>query len=245
MFDEKITTPLSKNKRLVSKSSAKSLGLNPKKSGGNKMKATKADMTKKEAIDCIDEFKKNTGENMKICYDLFIRKGYLALGYESFKECVAVELTDIVKYDYALKLKNAGEVHVVVAPNLPMGTFSEGVLRPLHKYPDEVKKEIWGIATEENEDIEDITGNTLIEIIEDEGFSTAPESKKKGQATEIKISSKLRSRIRSETLEAIKELSIKAGSNPVSKKYFDQALKIIFDDVRAYISGKYEKLYPE
>jgi len=97
-------------------------------------------MTKTEARDAIKTIKKNLCSLMEICHQLDTRKGYRALGYSSFKECVARELADVVDYEYAIKLKNSGRVHMCVCPEIPMGEVSDGVFRPLHRFSDAMRK---------------------------------------------------------------------------------------------------------
>jgi len=94
------------------------------------------DMTKTEARNAINTIKNSKCSLMKTCYELEIRKGYLALAYDSFKECIEIELVGVIKYDYAIKMKNAGQVHMSVCPEIPMGEVSEGVLRPLYRLDD-------------------------------------------------------------------------------------------------------------
>ena len=106
-----------------------------------------SEMSRHEAGIAIFKIKNNVSSIMQMCYELDARKGYKALGYNSFKECVMKELAGIINYDYAFKMKNAGYVHRVVCPDLVMGSIPEGTLRLLHPLKsDEDKKEVWEAA---------------------------------------------------------------------------------------------------
>ncbi len=107
------------------------------------------DMDFAEALQAIIQLQDNTYSSMQLCYGLSSRKGYKALGYDDFKTCIEEKLKGYINYDYALKMKNAGEVHLVVCPELSMGEVPESVLRPMHKLSDEVKKEVWEKAYNE------------------------------------------------------------------------------------------------
>jgi len=196
------------------------------------------------------------------CYELETRKGYLALGYTSFKECVANELVGVVEYDYAIKLKNAGEVHMCVCPEIPMGQISEGVLRPLHRLTDAKRKEVRDIVVKTYGDFRKVKGPMLTEIIESHDL-VAPakdgksETKAKTQTSivangpkdvldpKIIINTKLQKKMRITVLDLLKENTTGNKHHSVSKKSFEAALNTMLDDLFEFLYGHYENIYGE
>lgn len=112
------------------------------------------DLDKHEAMGIVLAIGKTKTINMKLCYLLSAKKGYKALGYKDFKECIMKELRGTISYDYAHKLKNAGEVHMVVCPELPMGEVPEGVLRELHGLEEQEMKDVWQKAIDSNDELD-------------------------------------------------------------------------------------------
>lgn len=197
-------------------------------------------MSKQEARAAIEKLKDNVHSVMKICYELAERKGYEALGYKTFKECVTNELKDIVKYDYAHKLKQAGVVHMIVCPDKPMGEIPEGVLRPLHKLTDDEKKLVWGRVSDENTEV---TSETILKAIESEVLSKkATKSKRQNH---VDFPAELKNSLRQNALTLLKEYNQGSSAQTVSKKQFDEALKTLMKNIHKHLLGQYEILYPD
>jgi len=80
------------------------------------------------------------------------RKGWKALGYESFKEYGERELG--YQENYIHKLVNAAEISLQIGfdRDCTMVQPAERQLRPLSQVPEEVRKEIWEEATRKAEE---------------------------------------------------------------------------------------------
>jgi hypothetical protein len=194
-----------------------------------------------EAQEAIKSLKKNGKSQMGICYALAVRKGFEVLGHKSFKECLEKRNVGI-GYDYAHKLKTAGEIHMVVCPKIPMGTISEGVLRPLHKYSDDDKKLIWKRAVIKCEKkSRKVTKKIIEEIIKTGEFEK--ESTRTKAPIDIEISQALTSALQKSACDLIKNHNLIKGKVPVTKPNFNKALGLLFNEVRSYVSDRYEKLH--
>ena len=81
------------------------------------------------------------------------RKGWKALGYESFKEYGEKELG--YKEAHIYRIVDAAEISLQIghSPDSPMGESppSERQLRPLKSVPEEIRKQIWDEATKKAE----------------------------------------------------------------------------------------------
>lgn len=220
------------------------------------------DMTETEARNAIKTLKGNICSLMQICYQLETRKGYVALGYTSFKECVANELVGVVEYDYAIKLKNAGQVHMSVCPEIPMGEVSEGVLRKLYRLTDAKRKSVRNTAVKKFGDFRKVTEPMLKSIIESKGFAEPAKDGKSKTTTTTKTSivandpkhildpkiilkAGLQKEMRLTVLELLKKNTNGNKFYPASKEYFEEALSAILDDLFDFLCGHYESLYPE
>jgi hypothetical protein len=228
--------------------------IQPRKAGGID------NMTKMEARDAIKTIKQNVGSLIELCYLLDRRKGYAALDYASFKECVAKELVGVVEYDYAIKLKNAGQVHACVCPEIPMGEVSEGIFRPLYRLPDATKRKVWNIAINKSGDYKKVTGAILKEIIKSKGLA-APAKDAKSETTaktsitsngqkdaidsKIIINKKLQKQMRLSLLKLLKQDNIENENRPASKENFEAALNIILDDLFNFLFRHYDEIYRE
>ncbi|HEY8036164.1 MAG TPA: hypothetical protein VIF37_11335 [Methylobacter sp.] len=198
-------------------------------------------MSKQEAYAAIEKLKDNIHSVMEICYVLAERKGYEALGYKTFKECVITELRDTVKYDYAHKLKQAGVVHMIVCPDKPMGEIPEGVLRPLHKLTEDEMKLVWERVSDENTEV---TSEAILNAIELEGLSK--KARKPKRQNHIDFPSELQNSLMQNALTLLKEYNQSSGSSPtVSKKRFDEALKSLMKNIHKHLLAQYEVLYPD
>lgn len=213
-----------------------------------KYKTTK--MTRLEAQDCIGKIKSKINSIMRLCYELATRKGYEVLGYKDFKECVMKELAGVIGYDYAHKMKNAGEVHVVVCPKLPMGTVPESVLRPMHRLSDDEMKEVWDSTVKEDVDGAPIipTANDITSTIKAIGFADDIIDVKdlKRSLRDIEFSPKLKKHFKEDIEDLIEEYIKKSSitpTPPVSKEHFEKTVRILLNALRTTILGEYEKLY--
>jgi hypothetical protein len=57
-------------------------------------------MVEKEARDCVDRINENMNDVRSLVYDLYVREGWSALGYESWRECVTKEFQQNERYLY-------------------------------------------------------------------------------------------------------------------------------------------------
>jgi len=214
-------------------------------------------MTKAEAKNAIKTIKANASSLMEKCYDFATREGYLVLGYTTFKECITNELATVISYDYAHKMKNAGEVHMIVSPDTPIGSIAESVLRPLHRLPDDQKKVVWDQTVQECGDITKVTADIAKNVIKSMGLekpATSRQSKaesKKQAENGLKNDSpsgvipdpQLQERLQQSTLEIIKQFIIDNGSQYDSKENFEAALQFTVDNLFNFLAEQYDSLY--
>jgi hypothetical protein len=116
-------------------------------------------MTAAEARERVDQIKSQFGEIRKLVLDLFERKGWEALGYGSWRECVITEFTESQAHLYRLldaakiekDLSQGVENQNAISPNGETAPIPEGVLRPLSKLKEpEKRRTAWKKATENN-----------------------------------------------------------------------------------------------
>jgi len=197
-------------------------------------------MSKDEALDLIKTFRKSSKSLMNTCYQFAVRKGFEVLGYKSFKE--GIEKKNLgIEYPYAHRLKTAGEIHMIVCPDIPIGNIAEGVLRVLQPYSDEDKKQIWNKAIKKCSDVKKIKKPILENIIAEGGFEKKSVKK---NVVNHEISPKLVKELKKVSFDLIKEHSTtKKGEKPVSKSHFNKTLHLIFNEVRNDISERYATLY--
>jgi len=210
-----------------------------------------SEMSRHEAGIAIFKIKNNVSSIMQMCYELDARKGYKALGYNSFKKCVMKELAGIINYDYAFKMKNAGYVHRVVCPDLVMGSIPEGTLRLLHPLKsDEDKKEVWeaaaansgidGIMVDRGDIMREINGRGLLTRI-----AETKELKKILVFTIYEFSPELTSKLDEVALELFEEFTKQSSfvtEAPLNKDHFDKALKELLRRLRIFILDKYPEM---
>jgi hypothetical protein len=217
-------------------------------------------MTQAEAREAINEIKTSTAFLMKICYYFAHREGYKVLGYSSFKDCINEELTGVINYDYAHKMKNAGKIHLIVSPDTPMGSIGESVLRTLYKLPDDEKKMVWDQAVQKFGDAEKVTATTTKEVIRELGLEKPtklrtrqadPENQQPmsddglngNPPSQAILDPELQERLRQSAFEIIQRYIVKNGVQPDSKENFEEALKITASNILNFLSGKYKNLY--
>ncbi|MCG8351024.1 MAG: phage N-6-adenine-methyltransferase [Chloroflexales bacterium] len=99
-------------------------------------------MTSDEARQCIDAINHHMASARALVHDLYTRKGWKALGYDSWRACVVAEFPQGENYLY--RLLNAAEVedHLL----LPMGKIPERHLRPLTPLTPDQQREVWAEA---------------------------------------------------------------------------------------------------
>lgn len=200
-----------------------------------------------EAHQAIMQLQDNTYSMMQLCYELSSRKGYEALGYDDFKTCITEKLKGYIKYDYAHKMKNAGEVHVVVCPELPMGEIPESVLRPMHKLSDEVKKEVWDKAY--NERGEKTSATVVINAIKEvQGLKVnLYDSEINQRLYNFDLSTELDEKLNEVGMALIKEFFKKCPpldlytDTTISKGHFEKTVKFVLKVLGYRIVDQYEK----
>lgn len=116
-------------------------------------------MTLTEAYALLDEaretdrlIKRHINTTRYLLLDMRDRKGWKALGYESFKEYGEQSLG--YEKAYLTRLADAGEISLQLGydPELPIGNPPpESQLRPLKSVPEDVRKQIWDEATKKAE----------------------------------------------------------------------------------------------
>ena len=73
------------------------------------------------------------------------RKGWKALGYESFKEYGEKELGFVERHLY--RLVDAAEIGIQIGTDQLVSQPPESQLRPLTQVPEDLRKQIWDEAT--------------------------------------------------------------------------------------------------
>lgn len=205
-------------------------------------------MTKKEALEIVIKIQNNVRSVMSLCYELSVREGYKALGHNTFKECVMKDLAGVINYDYAHKMKNAGEVHRVVCPDIPMGKIPEGVLHLLHKYADDDRKKIWGSAITMGLDGVQVSATDIKYAIRNLGLEDRRENIKElhKDYKNLKLSDRLEKKLKTDVSEIFEEFRKQTSVNPappITKKYLDKSLIFILNKLRSSILDDYENKY--
>lgn len=112
---------------------------------------TQMEMTLDEARETDRLIKRHINTTRYLLLDMRDRKGWKALGYESFKEYGEKELG--YQENYIHKLVSAAEISLQIGVNQD-GTIvqpPESQLRPLKSVPEEIRKQIWDEATKKAE----------------------------------------------------------------------------------------------
>lgn len=113
--------------------------------------ATTTLMSEQEARTCVDTIRRGMENVRRSVYELYQRKGWLALGYSSWRDCVVAEFgqsksqlyreLDAARIEANLQRDN-------VSPIGEIGAIPEGQLRPLAALPAEQQREVWERAVE-------------------------------------------------------------------------------------------------
>jgi len=105
------------------------------------------DMTLFEAKECVAKIKANVQNIRKLFLELNERRGWEALGYKSWRECVVKEFGGKQAYAYfqlsAAKVERNISTIVEKSESIP-----ESHLRPLTKLPPEEQREVFQEAVE-------------------------------------------------------------------------------------------------
>lgn len=112
------------------------------------------EMSLEEARETDRLIKRHINTTRYLLLDMRDRKGWKALGYESFKEYGKQSLG--YEKDYLYKLADAGEISLQIGYS-PESTIvdsppPESQLRPLKSVPEEERKAIWEEATRKAEE---------------------------------------------------------------------------------------------
>jgi len=107
-------------------------------------------MDAEEARDCIDQINENLKDTRELLWELYERKGWKALGYDSWRTCVTSEFKAKQAYLYCQLAAAKVEKNVsTVVEKTPIGQIPERVLRPLSRIKDpEEQREIYRKAVE-------------------------------------------------------------------------------------------------
>lgn len=105
-----------------------------------------ADMTAAEARRLVDRIRRHMDDARLAVYELHERRGWEALGYSSWRECVLSEFNQSQAQLY--RLLQAARTEREVAPAKRIGTHSEYSLSALYGLPPETKAWAWQMACE-------------------------------------------------------------------------------------------------
>lgn len=192
----------------------------------------------------------STAELMRMCFILDIKQGYVALGYQTYKECIEKELKDIVRYDYANKLKNAGYVHTIVCPEVPMGAVPPGRFRLLQNLADEDKQRVWNTAKDSiTPTLDGIpTPASLRSAVRTLGIKS-PNSKQDNQnnqqvsdpslANDFKSSSRWSTIVEMIYEEILNNLQQLEGTS-ITQEKFDKAVSTVLEVIGKNLSNQYQ-----
>lgn len=218
-------------------------------------------MGKDEARNYIQQINDNMSSLMEICYEFERREGYVALGYKSLKECIEKELPEKITYNYAHKMINAGRVHAIVCPELPMGQVAESVLRSLHGESDDKKIEVWAESLEKcGGKVEKVTAKIIKDVVKSKNVNAGDKVDLKPKHEPLHVEStgepvkdssgvfrdkKLLEEVQLVTIESVKKLIVENGNRYESKDHFKEDMKIMTNELFEYMLGQYESLYDE
>lgn len=98
-------------------------------------------MTADEARECIFQIKQQVSEFRRLVYDLDKRRGWEALGYRSWHECVMTEFDNNERYLY--NVLYAAQIEANIYSTEQIGQIPERHLRPLQDVESEDQREVW------------------------------------------------------------------------------------------------------
>ena len=103
-------------------------------------------MIYKEARECVDKINTNMNNVRHLILDLHDRKGWEALGYTNWRDCVTAEFKQNQRYLY-YQLE-AAQTEKNICTIVQKEPIPEGQLRPLSKLEPEQQREAWQKAVE-------------------------------------------------------------------------------------------------
>ncbi len=107
-------------------------------------------MTNKEAMRCTKNIKTKSMALQKALLDFFLRNGYEAMGYGSFKEYCVEEVTN-ASYDSLNNALNTAKITLDMAGIERVGRYSSYALSPLKNYSSAERREVYRLAQKESE----------------------------------------------------------------------------------------------
>lgn len=104
-------------------------------------------MTPDEARECVSKIKQQAGELRRLLYDLDVRRGWEALGYGSWRECVLAEFEFTAQKLY--QELTAAKIEANISTTVDIGAIPETHLRPLTRLENPAQqREAWQMAVE-------------------------------------------------------------------------------------------------
>jgi hypothetical protein len=103
-------------------------------------------MIYKEAREAVDQINSNMNNVRYLVLDLYEREGWVALGYQSWRECVATEFKQGQSYLY-YQLE-AAQIEKNISTTVEKEQIPERQLRPLSKLEPDQQREAWQKAVE-------------------------------------------------------------------------------------------------
>lgn len=104
-------------------------------------------MTPDEARACVFAIQQQAGELRRLLYDLYVRRGWEALGYNSWRECVLAEFTYSEGALY--HILKAAQIEANISSRDEIGKIPERHLRPMETVEDpQQQREVWQMAVE-------------------------------------------------------------------------------------------------
>lgn len=103
-----------------------------------------------EARRCVEAINSHIANIRSLLWELYTRKGWLALGYSSWRKCVTSEFDQSQAYLY--RQLQAAEIEQEISPIGEIGKIPESHIRPLVQLPSEVRRTAYeeAVATAPN-----------------------------------------------------------------------------------------------
>ncbi len=103
-------------------------------------------MNATEARQCVAAINAHMVGARALLLDLYERKGWAALGYANWRDCVVAEFAQSQAYLY--RQLEAAQIEREISPIGEIGVIPESHLRPLGRLETEQRLEAWQHATE-------------------------------------------------------------------------------------------------
>lgn len=104
-------------------------------------------MSRDDATSCLWAIRTSTANLRALLFDLHHRKGYVALGYSTFRECIASELADMSE-SHVYRQLAAGVMEQQIGA--PVGSLPETSIRPLGKVPPIFRRPVYEHARQDS-----------------------------------------------------------------------------------------------